>query len=335
MRRPLPLRAELLPMVLVAAFSPALCARAEEGGLSARRMALIHASEQGPGAIPVLKEALAEKSGVLRRTAVRLLGGMGAPARDALATALESPDPVLRRAALFALASGMRPDDLPYLKRGLDDQEAQVRCMAVEILSRMTPRTEAVEELLLKAQSDSVPSVRGLASEALWPFYRKVVLLSQRKDWDHEIELVQSIPLPNDGWLLKTDPGRSGHLAKWFEPALDDSQWSEVGIDKAWEHYGHKWDGIAWYRRKFTLPAKPDHLAAEIHFGAVDESAWVWMNGQYIGQHDIGPFGWNRPFRLDATKALKWRGENQITVRVLDTKMAGGIWKPVSIEVLK
>lgn len=35
------------------------------------------------------------------------------------------------------------------------------------------------------------------------------------------------------------------------------------------------------------------------------------------------------------TKEIKWNGENQLTVRVLDSKFAGGIWKPVVVEVLK
>ena len=73
----------------------------------------------------------------------------------------------------------------------------------------------------------------------------------------------------------------------------------------------------------------------EIHFGAVDESAWVWLNGKYAGQHDVGPAGWDRPFDLDITNEVKWGGENQLTVRVEDTKAVGGIWKPVKINIVK
>ena len=56
---------------------------------------------------------------------------------------------------------------------------------------------------------------------------------------------------------------------------------------------------------------------------------------EYIGQHVVGPAGWNRPFYLDITQEVKWGEENQLTVRVEDTVKAGGIWKPVSIEFLK
>jgi len=109
-----------------------------------------------------------------------------------------------------------------------------------------------------------------------------------------------------------------------------------VGIGKFWDDFGHKAQtGIGWYRGRFKLPEKPACNAVEICFEAIDESAWVWINGEYVGQHDIGPAGWTVPFNLDVTPFVKWGQENQITVRVLNTASGGGIWKPVALEVLK
>ena len=51
--------------------------------------------------------------------------------------------------------------------------------------------------------------------------------------------------------------------------------------------------------------------------------------------HDDGPAGWDQAFTLDVTKELVWGKRNQITVRAMNTAHAGGIWKPVLIEVLK
>lgn len=53
------------------------------------------------------------------------------------------------------------------------------------------------------------------------------------------------------------------------------------------------------------------------------------------GEHDVGLSGWDKPFRLDVTRVLTRRQDNQITVRVHNAKMAGGIWKPVSIVALE
>ncbi|HOQ29152.1 MAG TPA: beta galactosidase jelly roll domain-containing protein, partial [Armatimonadota bacterium] len=116
---------------------------------------------------------------------------------------------------------------------------------------------------------------------------------------------------------------------------LDDSKWPAIEIERSWESQGHEYDGVAWYRGSFELPAKPDHNAVELHFDAVDECAWVWVNGIYVGQHDLGTAGWDRPFALDITREVRWGQKNQITVRVYDSAYAGGIWKPVRIDVLK
>ncbi|MDP6119155.1 MAG: HEAT repeat domain-containing protein [Planctomycetota bacterium] len=315
--------------------STALSVSMADSDASRRRTRLIELSRTGEAAIPLLLHSLEDKSGAVRRTALRLLSSLGPPALPGLKKALNSSDYVIRRAALFTICDLEKAKALAELEQAQKDEEPLVRLAAAEILARLEPRTDEIIKLLSAAQKDTLPEVRERASEALWPFYKKTVLLSQRKDWDHVIKLVKKIALPEKGWRFKTDELRTGHIEKWFETGFDDSKWAEIGIGKAWEKFGHTFDGVAWYRGKFQLPEKPKHNAVELHFGAVDESTWLWINGQYVGQHDAGPHGWNRPFRLDATKQVKWNGENQITVRVLDTKFAGGIWKPVSIEILE
>ena len=95
--------------------------------------------------------------------------------------------------------------------------------------------------------------------------------------------------------------------------------------------------GLGWYRTTVTFPDKPAGTINEavLHFEAVDESTWVWINGEYAGVHDIGPAGWRTPFDMDITPFVKWGGANQITVRVLNTAGAGGIYEPVEFQVLK
>ncbi|MBT4822200.1 MAG: hypothetical protein HON70_41215, partial [Lentisphaerae bacterium] len=121
----------------------------------------------------------------------------------------------------------------------------------------------------------------------------------------------------------------------WFKLGLDDAKWAGISIEQAWQKAGYDYTGVAWYRRTIELPAKPDHLAVELHFKGVDECAWVWVNGAYVGQQDLGPSGWNKAFLLDVTKEVKWGEANQITVRAMNTAHAGGIWRPVALEILK
>jgi beta-galactosidase/beta-glucuronidase len=63
-----------------------------------------------------------------------------------------------------------------------------------------------------------------------------------------------------------------------------------------------------WYQRKFNL--LPSDKRIILHFGAVDYSAKVWLNGFFLGSHDGG----HTPFEFDITNALDSTGEQVVTV---------------------
>ena len=103
-----------------------------------------------------------------------------------------------------------------------------------------------------------------------------------------------------------------------------------------WEFQGvEDYDGVAWYRIKFRMPEKMDHTAVEIIFGGVDESAWVWLNGKYLGCHDEGQAGVGTRFAVECTKEIAWGQENVLAVRIGDVANAGGITNPIHVEILK
>lgn len=298
-----------------------------------RRAELQRASAKGEGAVGVLTAGLEDENGVVRRTAARLLARIGAPASEVLGEALDNDDVVVRIIALRTLVA--LPGEMPvsYLAKGVEDENSLVRQTAVERLVEIQPRTERVVALLELASKDGVDAVRRIAAKALWPFHREVI--SIREGTDRDIQVAQAIPLPKEGWRFRLDPGRDGHLQKWYEPGFDDSDWDLIEIEQVWQEAGYQHTGVTWYRRTISLPARPEHLAIELSFGGVDESAWVWVNGEYVGQHDIGPEGWNVPFVLDITREIRWGEENWFAVRAMNTAHAGGIWKPVQIEVLQ
>jgi len=300
-----------------------------------RRDAVQQIAKAGNRAIPSLAEALNDDNLVVRRTAARLLAGMGAPAADILRKALGNEDPVVRKAALMSLLSQPKADVLPLLETALRDDHHSIRRIALARLVAMQPRTDRITGLLESARADKDDWIRKTVSKALWPFYRESRSIRDRADWDHDIRVVQTIRLPKESWRFRLDPERNGHIAKWFDPGLDDSKWATINIEQAWQKAGYRYVGVAWYRRSIALPREPKHLAVEICFDGVDECAWVWVNGRYAGQHDIGPAGWDMPFTLDITREVKWGRGNQITVRAMNTKAAGGIWRPVRIEVLQ
>ena len=75
----------------------------------------------------------------------------------------------------------------------------------------------------------------------------------------------------------------------------------------------------SWYRRSFTLPAgfMKDRLL--LHFGAVDQSCEVYVNGRSAGTHEGG----YTPFTLDVTSLASPTGRNTLTVAVRDETAEG------------
>ena len=67
------------------------------------------------------------------------------------------------------------------------------------------------------------------------------------------------------------------------------------------------------YRRKFSLPQGFRKSRVLLHFGGVDQTAEVRLNGTLLGRHEGGYWA----FTLDCTQALL-PGENELTVTVRD-----------------
>jgi beta-galactosidase/beta-glucuronidase len=74
-------------------------------------------------------------------------------------------------------------------------------------------------------------------------------------------------------------------------------------------------DEWLWYRREFT---RPEGERVLLHFGAVDQTCTVWVNGIEQGSH-IGGY---LPFSFDVTQALIV-GDNVLEVRVRDLSETG------------
>ena len=78
-------------------------------------------------------------------------------------------------------------------------------------------------------------------------------------------------------------------------------------------------DSILWYRTKFTLPTTFRKKTILLHFGAVDWSADVFINGSKAGSHQGG----YDPFCFDITDLLKRNGQQLLELRVTDPVDAG------------
>ena len=249
---------------------------------------------------------------------------------------LEDKDPEIRRYALYLVIKKDPVAALEVIDRMSRDPEVSVRMTAVGALPELAKKhPEALQILQAVAAREQVLAIKQIATRASWPFHREIKLLRNDPTWDYEVKTIKKIPLEKLPWLFCTDPKQEGHLKGFFKADWDVSSWRKIRMG-VWEKQGYPgYDGVAWYQIRFTMPPKMDCNAVEIVFDGVDESAWVWLNGIYLGAHDMGPAGWQVPFAVDCRNEIRWGKENILTVRVFDAAFSGGIYKPLRVEILK
>jgi hypothetical protein len=145
------------------------------------------------------------------------------------------------------------------------------------------------------------------------------------------------IPVLPAQWLFRQDPQLVGDKEKWAQPVVDEKAWRAIPVPAAWEKTAvGEYDGMAWYRVRFTLPATAEGKRLVLHFGAVDEEAWVYLNGEFQGEHTEKSTGqtvhqiWDKPFTI-RLKGARAGQENVLAVKVRDSLGAGGIFLPVRL----
>lgn len=128
--------------------------------------------------------------------------------------------------------------------------------------------------------------------------------------------------------------------AEWSKEKFDDSDWENIVVPSSWETQGFReYDGFAWYRRTFALPANFNSDDMVIILGKVDDMDEVFINGKYIdGTGNInkkwaanGEWDKYRTYQIP-DGILKPGEKNVIAVRVYDQQERGGIYEgPVNL----
>ena len=132
-------------------------------------------------------------------------------------------------------------------------------------------------------------------------------------------------------WRFRLDFKDEGQQQDWGGVVVDKTQYQPIKIGEWWEPQGHQYDGVAWYRVDFDVPAAAQGYKLALSFGAVDESAWVYLNGVLIGEHDLNDWGWDKRFEIALGDAVRIGEKNTLAVRVRDRAWYGGIWKSVKL----
>ena len=163
--------------------------------------------------------------------------------------------------------------------------------------------------------------------------------------WDKTVLGFSMIPAIELGptWKFMWDPENEGLSKNWQMEGFDDSEWFDIGVDSHWEQQevGQKWkrakgkdyDGHGWYRIDFTLPEDGNGEIYRLFFGAIDESAKIWLNDRLVMgrvyDRSVNRNSWEEPFEVDISEFIHRDSSNTLSVCVEDNLGGGGIWKRV------
>ena len=266
---------------------------------------------------------------VRRKVKLSLLKSRSLPTGDALVRLISDlmaryvsapPDERVYVLKLLSSFDTLPPQGRLMLVAATRDGSDRVRAAAYEaVLKHIERDWSSAADLLASARNDSSADIRQLGQQMRW-----------------ELKSVYQTRLPRSGWRFRKDEADVGRDERWYASGYDNSGWrSDVPIEASWQdHLQRDYHGAAWYRREIDVPQLNSWDRAFLSFLGVDEQAWVWVNGQAVGAHAVGPGGWNEPFLIDVTPALKPGRTNQITVRAQNTTGGGGIWRPVWLRVI-
>lgn len=162
--------------------------------------------------------------------------------------------------------------------------------------------------------------------------------------------------VPWNTWFFRKDPNDAGVRQQWFRADLtsgnkgilaydeggrafniDRQHWTPLAVPaRLAETSIGDYHGYGWYVTTFMGPDSWEGHNVTLHFEAVDEQAWVYVNGQPVGEHTVEATGlpvgelWNRPFTLEVPAGLILTGEeNLLVVRIHSSAGATGIWGEV------
>ena len=141
-------------------------------------------------------------------------------------------------------------------------------------------------------------------SEHPRPDFQRELWLNLNGEWQFEVDAKEEGE--QRGWIAGRDLAE-----RILVPFCPESKLSGLGL-------ATNYMPQVWYRRHFQVPAARRGQRLLLHFGAVDYSARVWLNGQFLGEHRGG----YTPFAFEVTKGIS-DGDNELGVQVTDDLRSG------------
>jgi beta-galactosidase len=154
------------------------------------------------------------------------------------------------------------------------------------------------------------------------------------QDW---VTLTGEAEFVSDPAKRRTRPGGNapGENVSCAQTGFDDGGWRRLDLPHDWGVEGPfdqdypgetgklPWWGVAWYRKRFAVPASDRSRQVFLDMDGAMSHAAVWLNGKFVGGW---PYGY-ASFRLDLTPHLRPGEENVLAVR-LDNPPDSSRWYP-------
>lgn len=122
-----------------------------------------------------------------------------------------------------------------------------------------------------------------------------------------------------------------GDDSSWAAINYKDKTWEVINVPSPWENEGfHGYNGYAWYRRHFFIPAGLKQKGLYLNMGVIDDVDEVYLNGHLVGATGSFPPDYESAYYNSRNYPLpdefvKFGLENVIAVRVFDNQLEGGI----------
>ncbi len=122
-----------------------------------------------------------------------------------------------------------------------------------------------------------------------------------------------------------------GDDMKRSQVSFNDSRWGEIFVPSKWEDEGFPgYDGYAWYRVHFRVPAGSEKKSLYLRLGCIDDVSEIFFNGKLIGVIGSFPPQFMTAYNVEvilpvSPNMLNVSGDNVIAVRVYDDQIGGGI----------
>jgi sialate O-acetylesterase len=123
--------------------------------------------------------------------------------------------------------------------------------------------------------------------------------------------------------IFEKDSGYNNGQAQWAMTNTNAGDWQNMTLPTLWESASLPgFDGVVWFRKKFTVPSSSLGKDIKLTLGAIDDNDITWINGQKVGE----TVGYDRPRTYTIPANMLKEGDNEIVVRVFDGSGGGGIY---------